>query len=165
MDLQKKIREKKWLLIGVGILAVLAAILVPSFLREHVPVKWYYDRTSDELVISPGLLYTLEGYTLQETGEYGGVYDTEVMLPLSEFSDSEYRFCPIFGDHYGVPFGLQEIVVSSRSALSGRIREERIHITRDTYREDEVYFFESSMGNDRVYIDRYYYYQRKENNS
>lgn len=115
----------KCILIGIGLLPVF--ILIGLFFKHHVPMKAYYDKEAQELVISPGFLYTLEGYEIEHIYPYPE--EEEILLPLFESSEPEYRFSGVYGDH----FVGEEILIYYRNSLTGELRFDEICVQRMTF--------------------------------
>lgn len=109
----------------LGLMALaMAAIL---FFYNHVPIKAYYDQGNQELVITPGFLYTLEGYSFgYDPWHIKYPVREETLLPLSAQTDREYRFQGVPGTSNA---GM-DIMITYRDILTGKRSETWIHTNR-----------------------------------
>ena len=129
----KGLKPKHYIFILLGVLAI--AVLTQLFFYHHVPVKMYFDEETQEVVISPGFLYTLDGYTIDSRGTIPA--DELSLLPLADPSEPDYRFRPIPGDHGAE----EEIWIHYRDSLTG----ERLTTKIRSMRFNGLNFFDISV--------------------
>lgn len=113
----------------IVIMSVFFGIVAIGFLffTNRTPVKARYERDTQEIVIYPGFLYSLEGYCTLDSKNVL-VHSNEILKPLSNITDKEYRFCRISGDTEE-----QKLVISYRDALTGERADSILRVER--YRE------------------------------
>lgn len=99
----------------IAAMSVLFGMAVIGFLffTHRTPVKAHYERGTQEVVISPGFLYSLEEYDTWDRKQFH-IDSNEILKPLSNISDKEYRFCRTSGDSEE-----QKLVIFYRDALTG----------------------------------------------
>lgn len=99
----------------IAVVSILIGGAIAGFLllTHRAPVTARYERDTQEVVISPGFLYSLEDYDIWDRKQVP-INSNEILKPLSNISDEEYRFCRISGDSEE-----QKLVIFYRNALTG----------------------------------------------
>lgn len=122
----KKIRPGHQLLIVVLVLAAVAGVRLFHSYRA-LPIKGYYDQEKQQVVLYPGLLYTLEGYFTEV------IYGEDFLSSSSEPGDKELRFDLALGEKGSDT----EIWVTVRDSLTGRTQRHQVDVHRQWARSYE----------------------------
>ena len=119
----------------LGLMALVMAVII--FFYNHVPMKGYYDEENRALVISPGLLYTLEGYHAEV------IYGDEFLLFSSEPGDRDLRFdLALVAGAYNSAY--TEIRITYRDRLTGKTGNWEIQVHQQLQQSYGSYEFRAA---------------------